>query len=289
MTFHTFIGNCVLGAAVLVGLGACGQTDTTSTTSTSTTATLASNDTSVCVPIDEANYVFQDGKFRRVKAVSRPAPQPAAPRGPWYRPVESSFAGKGFGWMGLNVRGRTVTLTGTAPDAETKAAALIAGEEAIRATAEGKDVTVLDGIVIEGGEAGVGAALAALENNPSLEACQKAFSDTMQGRNVQFRIGSAAILPASAALLNAVSGVASACSAYHVEIGGHTDSVGDDASNQRLSQNRAGSVRDYLERANVDVTNVTAVGYGETRPIDTSGTRSGDALNRRTEFKVTDP
>ena len=281
MALYTNMSKIVFGAASIALIAACGQTDN----SAAPTTTLASADTSVCVPIDEANYVFQDGKFRRV-AAARPAPARPARRGPWHAPVEASFPEKGFGWMGLNVRGKTVTLTGTAPDAATKAAALKAGEAAIRATEQGKTVRIIDGISIVGGEAGVGAALAALDDNPSLAACQKAFTDTMQGRNVQFRIGSATILPASAELLNAVSAVATTCSAYNIEIGGHTDSVGDNASNQRLSQRRAASVRAFLENGGVGVDNITAVGYGETQPIDTSGTRAGDALNRRTEFKV---
>lgn len=282
MSFYNGMGKIVIGAAAAALLTACGQTE-----STSATTTLASGDTSVCVPIDEANYVFQEGKFRRV-AANRPAPaRPAPARGPWHRPVAASFPSMGFGWMGLNARGKTITLTGTAPDEAAKKAAFEAGSAAIRAKPQGKDVNIVDGISVEGGEVAVGAALAALDSNPSLKACQAAFSDTMQGRNVQFRVGSATILPASAALLNAVSGVASACSAYNIEIGGHTDSRGDDASNQRLSQRRATSVRSYLENRSVDVKNVTAVGYGESRPIDTSGTSTGDALNRRTEFKVT--
>jgi len=110
----------------------------------------------------------------------------------------------------------------------------------------------------------------------------------MKGRNVQFRIGSATILPDSASLLDAVSGVATLCTAYNIDIGGHTDRLGEDSLNLRLSQDRADSVRAYLDSRGVDVSNITAIGYGETRPIDTSGTRAGDALNRRTEFTVTE-
>ena len=288
MVFSHSFGKYAVGAAAIALLAACGQSE-----HTSETTALVSQETSVCVPVDEANYVFQDGKFRRVKAVAaRPAPRPAArptpARGPWYRPVERRLAGEGFGWMGLNVRGNTVTLTGTVADAAAKTAALEAGEAAIRATEKGKDVTIVDGISIEGGEVAVGAALAGLSDNPTLPDCQKAFTDTMQGRNVQFRIGSDTILPASAALLNAVSAVATSCSAYGIEIGGHTDSVGDNDSNLRLSQRRADSVRSYLSNRGVDVSAVTAKGYGETSPIDSSGTRAGDALNRRTEFTVSE-
>ena len=89
-------------------------------------------------------------------------------------------------------------------------------------------------------------------------------------------------------MLDAVSGVATLCNAYNIEIGGHTDRIGDAGLNQTLSQRRASSVMAYLASKGVDTSNITAVGYGETRPIDTSGTRAGDALNRRTEFTVSE-
>lgn len=242
-----------------------------------------------CVKIDEGNYAFQNGKFIRVGA---PAPKiiervivEKAERA-WNERVEAAFPGMGYAFMGLNVRRNIATLIGVAPDPKTKDAAFEAGKAAVLATPEGAGLNVVDGISVEGGEAGVGAALASLEDAPSLASCQAAFVQTMAGRNVQFRIGSAVILPASAQLLDAVSGVASLCSSYKIEIAGHTDSVGDDAKNLILSQGRADSVREYLATRGVDISQIEAIGYGETRPVDTSGTITGNALNRRTEFTV---
>lgn len=243
-----------------------------------------------CIAIDEGNYVFQNGKFTRVTAPATSRVEaviaPPAARA-WFNDIEDSFDGAGYGWMRLNVRRNTATLIGLAPDTETKAAAFALGKAAVLAAPEGALLNVIDGISVEGGEVAVGAALAELDDTPSLASCQKAFVDTMQNRNVQFRIGSATILPDSAGLLDAVSGVATLCNAYNIEIGGHTDRLGDDTTNMRLSQQRANSVRDYLARRGVDISSIQAVGYGETRPIDNSGTRVGDALNRRTEFTVT--
>ena len=266
----------------LVLLGACGQQATELATASQTVD---------CIPVaDGGNYTVINGKF---VSASAPAPKivervivQEAER-PWYEAVEAGFPDKGYSFMGLNVRRNTATLIGLAPDAETKAAAFEVGKSAILATPEGANFNVIDGISVEGGEAAVGAALAALDDAPSLASCQKAFTDTMQGRNVQFRVGSATILDASARLLDAVSGVATLCNAYNIEVAGHTDRLGDAGRNQSLSQRRADSVLAYLQSKGVDTANITAVGYGETRPIDTSGTRAGDALNRRTEFTVT--
>lgn len=69
-----------------------------------------------------------------------------------------------------------------------------------------------------------------------------------------------------------------------VEISGHTDSVAPDDYNQRLSENRARSVRTYLVQRGVDAGRLTAVGFGETRPRDTNGTTAGRQRNRRVEL-----
>lgn len=72
----------------------------------------------------------------------------------------------------------------------------------------------------------------------------------------------------------------------HIEIGGHTDSIGSDTYNITLSENRAGSVRSYLIEAGVSPERITYKGYGDTRPVATNETPEGRAMNRRTEFRV---
>lgn len=69
-----------------------------------------------------------------------------------------------------------------------------------------------------------------------------------------------------------------------VEIDGHTDSIGSDAYNQKLSQRRANSVREYLiQHFNMDASLLKAVGMGETKPIADNGSEAGRAQNRRIE------
>ena len=75
-----------------------------------------------------------------------------------------------------------------------------------------------------------------------------------------------------------------------VELDGHTDSIGTDAYNQKLSERRAQIVYDYLTAHGIDASRITAVkGFGETMPIDTNATKEGRARNRRTELKVENP
>lgn len=71
-----------------------------------------------------------------------------------------------------------------------------------------------------------------------------------------------------------------------VAVEGHTDWIGSDAYNQRLSQSRARSVVDYLTSHGIDASRLQAVGYGESRPIADNNTTEGRAKNRRTEFTV---
>lgn len=72
-----------------------------------------------------------------------------------------------------------------------------------------------------------------------------------------------------------------------LEVAGHTDAVGTDAYNQKLSECRAKVVADYLTGKGVANAKIAAVnGYGESRPIDTNDTAEGRARNRRTELNV---
>jgi outer membrane protein OmpA-like peptidoglycan-associated protein len=71
-----------------------------------------------------------------------------------------------------------------------------------------------------------------------------------------------------------------------VQVEGYTDSIGGDEYNQRLSENRASSVRDFLVQNGVPAANVTAAGYGKTHPVADNGTASGRAQNRRVNMVV---
>ncbi|HSZ24358.1 MAG TPA: OmpA family protein [Cytophagaceae bacterium] len=71
-----------------------------------------------------------------------------------------------------------------------------------------------------------------------------------------------------------------------VEIAGHTDNVGDEGDNLRLSQRRADAIRDYLVNKGVSKDRILSKGYGEKNPLASNDTEIGRAKNRRTEVKV---
>ena len=71
------------------------------------------------------------------------------------------------------------------------------------------------------------------------------------------------------------------------EIGGHTDSTASNAYNQKLSEKRANSVRQYIiDKFGIDGSRLTAVGYGEDRPIASNNTEEGKQKNRRVEAVI---
>lgn len=71
-----------------------------------------------------------------------------------------------------------------------------------------------------------------------------------------------------------------------LEVGGHTDAVGSDRLNERLSQARASAVLDYLVEAGVEADRISARGYGENRPVASNDTDEGRARNRRVEVRL---
>ena len=96
----------------------------------------------------------------------------------------------------------------------------------------------------------------------------------------------ATILPESLPILEKAYTALAANPEVKVLITGHTDNVGNDASNMTLSLNRANSVRSWLIEKGIDATRIRAEGRGETMPRATNDTEEGRAQNRRIEFVV---
>jgi outer membrane protein OmpA-like peptidoglycan-associated protein len=92
--------------------------------------------------------------------------------------------------------------------------------------------------------------------------------------------------PGAQEKLAKVAGILLAYPGLNIAVGGYTDSVGSDDTNQRLSENRAGSVRDYLVQQGVATNSVTSRGFGNTLPVASNDSSAGRQQNRRVELLV---
>lgn len=104
--------------------------------------------------------------------------------------------------------------------------------------------------------------------------------------NIFFETGKSTLLPQSNAELDKVVAFLAEGTVSKIEISGHTDNVGSDEVNQKLSQDRAQAVVNYLVSKGINANMLQAKGYGKTRPIDTNLTEKGKSNNRRVEFFV---
>lgn len=101
---------------------------------------------------------------------------------------------------------------------------------------------------------------------------------------IRFDVNKSVIKPESMAVLTEIAKYLQQNPAVHIEIGGHTDSDGDDAFNMKLSQQRADAVKKQLISMGVTEAQLTAKGYGESKPLNAGNTAEAKAGNRRVEF-----
>jgi outer membrane protein OmpA-like peptidoglycan-associated protein len=104
--------------------------------------------------------------------------------------------------------------------------------------------------------------------------------------DVLFDTGKYSLKPGAREKLAKVAGILLAYPGLNIEVGGYTDNVGSDEMNQTLSENRAGSVRDYLVQQGVLTNSVSARGFGNTLPVASNDNSSGRQQNRRVELLV---
>ncbi len=104
--------------------------------------------------------------------------------------------------------------------------------------------------------------------------------------DVLFDTGKYSLKPGAREKLAKVAGILLAYPGLNIEVGGYTDNVGGDEMNQKLSENRAGSVRDYLVQQGVATNSVTARGFGNTLPVASNDNSAGRQQNRRVELLV---
>jgi outer membrane protein OmpA-like peptidoglycan-associated protein len=104
--------------------------------------------------------------------------------------------------------------------------------------------------------------------------------------DVLFDTGQYSLKPGAREKLAKVAGILIAYPSLNIAVGGYTDNVGGDDMNQKLSENRAGAVRDYLVVQGVAANSVSATGFGNTLPVASNDNSAGRQENRRVELVV---
>ena len=105
-------------------------------------------------------------------------------------------------------------------------------------------------------------------------------------KTILFDTGKSSIKAQSAAVLGDIIKILNEYPTAKFTVEGHTDSVGSESLNQRLSDSRANSVKEYLIENGIDAFRLSALGYGESKPIDSNKTSKGRANNRRVEINL---
>ena len=108
----------------------------------------------------------------------------------------------------------------------------------------------------------------------------------VQMNNIFFEFGRATLQAESFFELDRMAEMMQSNQNMIIEIQGHTDNVGSDEANLKLSQQRADAVRDYFLKKKLPMERVRSVGFGEARPIASNATTEGQAKNRRVEFEI---
>ncbi|MFZ0233231.1 MAG: OmpA family protein, partial [Candidatus Acidiferrales bacterium] len=116
-------------------------------------------------------------------------------------------------------------------------------------------------------------------------------TDTPRGLQVNmadvlFAFGKFDLQPPAREALAKFTGIVLAHPGLHLSVEGYTDSVGSDAFNQTLSEQRANAVRDYLVQQGLDPTSITASGFGKSNPVASNDTAMGRQQNRRVEIII---
>jgi OmpA-OmpF porin, OOP family len=101
---------------------------------------------------------------------------------------------------------------------------------------------------------------------------------------IRFDVNKATIKPESMGVLNEIAKLMKDHSDVKFSVEGHTDSDGDEASNQKLSEARANSVKNALIELGIDASRLETKGFGESNPVNDNSTPEGKASNRRVEF-----
>jgi len=114
----------------------------------------------------------------------------------------------------------------------------------------------------------------------------KAFEEIVKDQVIKFDMGSVEITEDAKAPLNKIAKLFKAFPTARLTVEGHTNSLGSARSNLKLSQQRADSIKKYLISQGITEKRIKAIGYGESKPLLTDGSKEALEFNKRVEFRV---
>jgi OmpA-OmpF porin, OOP family len=171
---------------------------------------------------------------------------------------------------GIAVEGKSLSLLGQVPSADIKTKIGLDVSKAV-----GADVTVNNLLT-------VGAATVSADQAKA----QVAINEQLTGKIVEFETNSDQLTAKGKAVLDELVPIFQGAPTTNFEVGGHTDSDGDDAKNLKLSARRAVTVKNYLVGKGLAADRFTPKGFGEAQPKADNTTAEGKQRNRRIEFTV---
>jgi outer membrane protein OmpA-like peptidoglycan-associated protein len=214
--------------------------------------------------------------------------------------TRAALDGAGLGWVGLEVSGQRVWLSGAPP-------APADGDRALEVARQARCPSWAGGLIcavsVSGAFAAASAEVAppaapaaapaaeappatpAAPDRAAAQACEGGLGALLTGSTVEFASGSAILAPSAAPLLDRVAELARTCPGV-LRVEGHTDATGDPARNLELSRARAEAVRGALVSRGLSAERLQAEGFGPTRPVASNADAAGRSRNRRIELHV---
>lgn len=219
--------------------------------------------------IAEAQSLLDEGATLDEKITIDPA---VAPPNPTALAGLLRMLSTASGGAAVKYDGGTVTLTGQVADQATKAAAARSAATAVPGAVVANQLRVPQ-----------------IDQPPVTEACQtfkSRLAQLMRQNRIGFQAGTSLMNQRARTSVVRAATLLKSCDSARVEVGGHTDNLGDPATSQPLSQRRADAVKAELVRLGVSADRITARGYGQSRPLLPNTTSAGRIANRRAEIKT---
>lgn len=184
-------------------------------------------------------------------------------------------AGRGITDLGVVVDRASLTLSGQAPDQASGTNTVFAAGQSY------PGVRLVDHLIMPGGRP-----VSATPLTPECEQVRTDVAAELKATPVKFDVGGAKVDPTSVQQLTTIAGKLGQCPFSQIEVAGHTDNTGSEATNATLSQRRADAVKSVLVQAGLSADVVTSKGYGSTQPVADNATPEGRATNRRVDINA---